>query len=62
VDNSVAAVDSLFTMAGTSSIYEGRLERCLRDVYVVRQHAVVGASGFTTAGRCLLGLGLGPIR
>jgi alkylation response protein AidB-like acyl-CoA dehydrogenase len=62
VDNSVAAVDSLFTMAGTSSIYEGRLERCLRDVHVVRQHAVVSASGFTTAGRCLLGLGLGPIR
>ena len=62
VDNSVVAVDSLFTMAGTSSIYEGRLERCLRDVHVVRQHAVVSASGFTTAGRCLLGLGLGPIR
>lgn len=62
VDNSVAAVDSLFALAGTSSIYEGRLERCLRDVHVVQQHAVVNASGFTLAGRCLLGLGLGPRR
>lgn len=61
VDNSVAAVDSLFTMAGTSSIYTGRLERCLGDGHVVRQHAVVSASGFTTAGRSLLGLGLGPL-
>lgn len=62
VENSVAAVDSLFTMAGTSSIYEGRLERCLRDVHVVRQHTVVSASGFTLAGHQRLGLGLGPLR
>jgi alkylation response protein AidB-like acyl-CoA dehydrogenase len=62
VENSVAAVDILFALAGTSSIYEGRLERCLRDVHVVQQHGVVNASGFTTDGRCLLGLGLGPVR
>jgi alkylation response protein AidB-like acyl-CoA dehydrogenase len=63
VDHAVAAVSSVFTMAGSSSIYEtSRLERCLRDVHVIRQHAVVGASGFTTAGRWLLGLELGPGR
>jgi hypothetical protein len=59
VDYANSAVDLVFTMAGTTSVYtRGRLERCFRDVHVVQQHAVVSPSGFVTAGRQLLGLGL----
>lgn len=63
VEHAVTAVDSVFAMAGTSSIYEeSRLQRCLRDVHVIRQHAVVSPGGFAAAGRSFLGLGLGVAR
>ena len=53
------AVDLVFTMGGTTSVYtRGRLERCFRDVHVVRQHAVVSPNGIIMAGRQFLGLGL----
>jgi alkylation response protein AidB-like acyl-CoA dehydrogenase len=59
VNHAIAAVDLVFTLAGSTSIYErSRLERCFRDVHVVRQHAVVGPNGVTQAGRYFLGLGL----
>ncbi|MBV8715960.1 MAG: acyl-CoA dehydrogenase family protein [Chloroflexi bacterium] len=54
-----AAVDLVFTMSGTTSVYtRGRIERCFRDVHVVRQHAVVSPNGVIQAGRQFLGLGL----
>jgi len=57
--SAVEAVDMVFTMAGSSSIYEtSRMERAFRDVHMVTQHGVVGPAGFTAAGRCFLGLGL----
>ena len=63
VRNCVEAVDLLFTIAGSSSIYtSSRLERCFRDVHVVQQHGVVSPAGFAMAGRCFLGLGLSLIR
>ena len=60
VDNAIAAVDLVFTLAGTSAIYNGRtrIERCFRDVHVVQQHAVVSPAAFGMAGRSFLGLGL----
>jgi indole-3-acetate monooxygenase len=59
VEYCIAAVDLVFTMAGTSSVYtRSRLERCFRDIHVVRQHAVVSPNGVIQAGRQFLGLGL----
>jgi alkylation response protein AidB-like acyl-CoA dehydrogenase len=59
VDYAKSAVDLMFTLAGTTSVYtRGRLERCFRDVHVVQQHAVVSPSGIAMAGRQFLGLGL----
>ncbi len=59
VEYANAAVDLVFTMAGTTSVYtRGRIERCWRDVHVVRQHSVVSPSGVVMAGRQFLGLGL----
>lgn len=59
VRNSAAAVDLMYNAAGSASIYAvSRLERCFRDVHMVTQHGVVGASGFGVAGRFLLGRGL----
>jgi indole-3-acetate monooxygenase len=61
VDSAVRAVDIVFTLGGSRSIYVGqRLERCFRDVHVVRQHAVVSPNATIAAGRYFLGLGLPP--
>ncbi|MBV8084559.1 MAG: acyl-CoA dehydrogenase family protein [Chloroflexi bacterium] len=63
VGNAIQAVDMMFTAAGSSSIYAtSRLERCFRDVHIVRQHAVVNPTGFIIAGRYFLGLPLGAVR
>jgi indole-3-acetate monooxygenase len=58
VDNAVTAVDVMFTLAGTSAIYTGRtpIDRCFRDIHVVRQHAVVSPASFALAGRHFLGV------
>ena len=59
VEYANSAVDLIFTMAGITSVYtRGRIERCFRDVHVVRQHAVVSPNGVILAGRQFLGLGL----
>lgn len=59
VESCNTAVDLVFTMAGTTSVYtRGRIERCWRDVHTVRQHAVVSSNGIIMAGRQFLGLGL----
>jgi indole-3-acetate monooxygenase len=59
VEYAKSAVDLVFTLAGTTSVYtRSRLERCFRDVHVVQQHAVVAPAGVIMAGRQLLGLGL----
>jgi alkylation response protein AidB-like acyl-CoA dehydrogenase len=61
VDYSIQAVDLIFTLGGTTSIYENRrLERCFRDIHVVRQHAVVSPNATIAAGRYFVGLGLPP--
>jgi len=56
---STEAVDAMYTMAGSSSIYTtNRLDRCFRDVHTTISHAVGGINGLTVSGRYYLGLGL----
>jgi alkylation response protein AidB-like acyl-CoA dehydrogenase len=56
---SAEAVDAMFTMGGSSSIYAtNRLDRCFRDVHTTISHAVGGINGLTVSGRYYLGLGI----
>jgi alkylation response protein AidB-like acyl-CoA dehydrogenase len=53
----VRVVDAMYTAGGGTSIYAGSpLQRHLRDIHVVTQHAMVGPTAYETAGRVLLGL------
>jgi alkylation response protein AidB-like acyl-CoA dehydrogenase len=57
VENSVAAVDLLYRLAGTTAIFQSSpLERCWRDVHTAAQHMQVQDGRWETAGRVLLGL------
>jgi alkylation response protein AidB-like acyl-CoA dehydrogenase len=61
VDYAVQAVDLIFTLGGTTSVYaRNRIERCFRDVHVVRQHGVVSPNARLAAGHYFVGLGLPP--
>ncbi len=56
-ENSVAAVDLLYRLAGTSAVFQtSPLERCWRDVHTAAQHFQVQDGRWETAGRVLLGL------
>jgi alkylation response protein AidB-like acyl-CoA dehydrogenase len=56
-DAAVRVVDAMYTAGGGTSIYaESPLQRHLRDIHVVTQHAMVGPTAYETAGRVLLGL------
>jgi alkylation response protein AidB-like acyl-CoA dehydrogenase len=56
-ENSVAAVDLLYRLGGTSSVFQSSpLERCFRDVHTAAQHMQVQDSRWETAGRVLFGL------
>jgi alkylation response protein AidB-like acyl-CoA dehydrogenase len=56
-ENSVAAVDLLYRLAGTSAVFQtSPLERCWRDVHTAAQHFQVQDARWETAGRVLLGL------
>jgi indole-3-acetate monooxygenase len=57
VENSVAAVDSLYRLAGSTAIFQSSLlERCWRDVHTAAQHVQVQDGRWETAGRVLFGL------
>lgn len=54
---SVRAVERVHAAAGTSANFIGHpLERCFRDVQVIRQHIMVSPQWTEAAGRVLLGL------
>jgi alkylation response protein AidB-like acyl-CoA dehydrogenase len=56
-ENSVAAADLLYRLAGSSAIFQtSPLERCWRDVHTAAQHMQVQDGRWETAGRVLLGL------
>lgn len=54
------AVDAMFRLGGSTSIYSGhRLEQCLRDIHVMNQHLVVSPVWWEKTGQYYFGLGLG---
>jgi len=56
-ENSLAAIDLLYRLAGTSAIFQSSpLERCWRDAHTAAQHMQVQEFRWETAGRVLLGL------
>ena len=56
-ESSVRVVERMHTMAGTTGIYSGNtIERCFRDIQVVRQHRFYTESRFETFGRMYFGL------
>jgi alkylation response protein AidB-like acyl-CoA dehydrogenase len=49
-------VDTCFSVHGASSVYDGsRLQRCLRDIHTMHQHASLNENSITRAGAALLG-------
>jgi indole-3-acetate monooxygenase len=57
VENSVAAVDLLYRLSGSSAIFQSSpLERCWRDLHTAAQHVQVQDGRWETAGRVLFGL------
>jgi alkylation response protein AidB-like acyl-CoA dehydrogenase len=60
VEQTVAAADLLYRLAGTSSIFQSApLERCWRDIHTAAQHLQVQDGRWETAGRVLMGLDAG---
>lgn len=58
---SVAAVDTAWTLAGGTAVYDTSvLGRCLRDVHVVTQHIMVAPKLNETLGRFLFGVSFNP--
>jgi alkylation response protein AidB-like acyl-CoA dehydrogenase len=56
-ENSLAVVDSLYRLAGTTAIFQSSLlERCWRDLHTAAQHMQVQDGRWETAGRVLFGL------
>jgi alkylation response protein AidB-like acyl-CoA dehydrogenase len=56
-ENSLAVVDSLYRLAGSTAIFQSSsLERCWRDVHTAAQHVQVQDGRWETAGRALFGL------
>ena len=57
VQASVRVVDSMYTLAGGSSVYDtSDLQRRFRDVHVATQHVMVAPTTLETVGRLLLGV------
>jgi alkylation response protein AidB-like acyl-CoA dehydrogenase len=57
VEQSVAAADLLYRLAGSSAIFQSSpLERCWRDIHTAAQHMQVQDGRWETAGRVLMGL------
>jgi alkylation response protein AidB-like acyl-CoA dehydrogenase len=57
VNESVAVVDAMYTLAGGSAVYQScRLQRLFRDIHVATQHIMVAPATLETAGRLFLGV------
>jgi alkylation response protein AidB-like acyl-CoA dehydrogenase len=55
-ENTIAAVDSVYELAGSSSVYAtSRLDRCFRDIHAATKHIALSSSHFETSGQYLLG-------
>ena len=54
---SAKVVDAMYTVAGTSAIWDSSpLQRAFRDIHVLTQHAVIAPPLYELAGRVLFGL------
>lgn len=54
---SAAVADAMYTIAGTSAIWDtSPLQRAFRDIHVLTQHAVIAPPLYELAGRVLFGL------
>jgi len=61
METSRHVVDSLYSLAGGSSIYErSPMQRLLRDIHTASQHMMVGQPTWELTGRVLLGLETDP--
>jgi alkylation response protein AidB-like acyl-CoA dehydrogenase len=57
VNESVAVVDAMYTLAGGAAVYQScRLQRLFRDIHVATQHIMVAPATLETAGRLFLGV------
>ena len=57
VSSAVEAVELVYSVAGTSGIYtRSPLERCFRDIHVLRHHAFGAETRYETVGQVYLGL------
>ncbi|WNV87626.1 acyl-CoA dehydrogenase family protein [Umezawaea sp. Da 62-37] len=55
-EHTVAAVNGLYQLAGSSSLYTtSRLERCFRDIHSATKHITLSSLHFETVGQYLLG-------
>lgn len=55
--SSVKAVDLVYSVAGTSGIRSGNtLERCFRDIQMLRHHVIAAEPRYGTVGQMYLGL------
>jgi alkylation response protein AidB-like acyl-CoA dehydrogenase len=53
-------VDACYTAGGGTSLYDSSpLQRCLRDIHTLTQHAAVAENSITRAGAVLLGRDVG---
>ena len=60
VHTSAAVVDTCYKAGGGTSPYDSApLQRCMRDIQTLTQHAAVAESWLSTAGASLLGRGAG---
>ncbi|HAP75963.1 MAG TPA: hydrolase, partial [Acidimicrobiaceae bacterium] len=56
-ETAAAVVDTLYTMAGGTSVFESSaLQRCLRDAHVATQHIMVAPRLYETMGKHLFGI------
>jgi alkylation response protein AidB-like acyl-CoA dehydrogenase len=59
-DNSMRAVDLMYTAGGGASVYKrNALERHFRDIHTVSQHAIVAPSSYELIGQWLLSVSAG---
>ncbi|WP_322752631.1 acyl-CoA dehydrogenase family protein [Frankia sp. Cas3] len=55
-ENTAAAVDTLYDLAGTSSLHTAsRLDRCFRDIHAAVKHITLSPTNFEMVGQYLLG-------